>query len=177
MDAVAPLPSKKTGVQKKIPSPLKLQLSPETPRPHQPERSLSKISSYDDLALKLEKCSIQTPLMEGYGCKDVRKSRTFEPFRRRYFVLYNEVLIYYQHKAQFEKDKKKGLVSCLLFGHCWSVKWINAAWIGSISWFKHQACIASTNKYIFELVMNLNMKGGWTEHLEPPCVWAWADQE
>ncbi len=105
MDTTSSHPNKKV---KKIPSPLKL-VSPD-PTP-QPARSAPKISSYDDLAMKLEKCSIKTPLLEGYGCKDVSRSRTFEPFRRRYFVLYKDLLIYYHHKSHFEKDKKNGLVS------------------------------------------------------------------
>ena len=161
MDTVSPPLHKKTSVQKKIPSPLKLQQSPE---PLIPERSLSKISSHDDLALKLEKCSIQSPLMEGYGCKDIRKSRTFEPFRRRYFVLYNEVLIYYQHKAQFEKDKKRGLVSCLFFKepwHCSSVNHMNRSNY-SVS---NTSAIAMCS-FVSSWILNMN----WTPLTRPPDI-------
>ena len=110
MDAKS-APSKKI---KKIPSPLRL-VKEHSPDPLPvPARNPSKISTYDDLTMKLEKCSIQAPLMEGYGCKDVSRARSFEPFRRRYFVLYKDLLIYYHHKSQYEKDKKNGLVSWLL---------------------------------------------------------------
>ena len=100
---------------KKVPSPLKLVSQDSSPQPATSGTSGAsnppKITSHDDLIMRLEKCSLQSPLMEGYGCKDVSKARALEPFRRRYFVLYNGLLLYYHHKSHFEKDKKNGLVS------------------------------------------------------------------
>lgn len=70
-----------------------------------------KIRTQEDLTTYLEKCSGQTPIMEGHVCKDITKSRTLGRFRRRYFILYRGVLLYYNYKSQYEKDKGKCLVS------------------------------------------------------------------
>ena len=70
-----------------------------------------KIRSDEELEKYLQICSTQPPLAEGHGCKDVEKFRTFARFRKRYFVLYEGLLLYYDHKSSYDRDKKNGLVS------------------------------------------------------------------
>lgn len=82
-----------------------LLLAEASPRP-------VKIRTHTDLAEYLEICSSQTPLMEGHLCKDISKPKIFDKFRRRYFILYRGILLYYNYKSQYEMDKRKGLVSC-----------------------------------------------------------------
>ena len=69
----------------------------------------------DEEALKkyLQACSTEPPLAESYGCKDIDQCAcvTFERYRRRYFVLYRGVLLYYSHKSHFDRDRKNGFVS------------------------------------------------------------------
>ena len=69
------------------------------------------IQSMEDIEKYLETFSLQDPIYEGYGCKDTSKSRSFERFRRRYFILFEGLLLYYEHKSQYNRDKKNGLVS------------------------------------------------------------------
>ena len=83
--------------------PIDVQLAPSV----QPAASV-KIESIEKY---LEVCSTQPPLAEGHGCKDVHKLKTFDKFRRRYFVLYEGLLLYYNHKSCYVRDKKNGLVS------------------------------------------------------------------
>lgn len=74
-----------------------------------------KIKDSDDLTKYLQLCSQLQPIAEGYVCKDVRKQRaTFEKFRKRYFVLYQGLLVYYNHKSEYTRDKKNGLVNFFL---------------------------------------------------------------
>lgn len=72
-----------------------------------------RIRTSEDLAEYLAMCSNQSPIMEGYACKDVSKPTIFGRFRRRYFILYRGVLLYYNHRSQYEADKRKSFVSCL----------------------------------------------------------------
>lgn len=71
-----------------------------------------KIRTQEDLTKYLETCSGQSPIKEGHVCKDITKPMsTLDRFRKRYFVLYHGVLLYYKYKSQYEKDRKKGFVS------------------------------------------------------------------
>lgn len=72
-----------------------------------------KIGNSEDLVKYLEICSGEEPLAEGHICKDIRYPTIFNRFRRRYFVLYNGLLLYYRHKALYNSDKRKGLVSLM----------------------------------------------------------------
>lgn len=71
------------------------------------------IRTNEELVEYLEVCSGQTPIMEGHLCKDISKPKIFDKFRRRYFILFRGVLLYYNYKSQYEVDKSRGLVSCL----------------------------------------------------------------
>ena len=71
-----------------------------------------KIRTQEDLTKYLEICSGQAPIMEGHVCKDITKPLSaWDRFRRRYFVLYHGMLLYYSYKSQYEKDRKKSFVS------------------------------------------------------------------
>lgn len=76
-----------------------------------PAEEKADIHNKADVAKYLEKYSLQDPIYEGYGCKDINKTRSLERFRRRYFVLYEGVLLYYKHKSNYQRDKRNGLVS------------------------------------------------------------------
>ena len=71
---------------------------------------LNRIESKEDLTNYLEACCMQEPSYQGYGCKDISTFGFIENFRRRYFVLYCGLLLYYKHKSNFDKDRKHGLV-------------------------------------------------------------------
>jgi hypothetical protein len=86
-----------------------------SPRPMKQQQV--KIRTQGDLSRYLEECSGQAPIMEGHVCKDISKPRVFDRFRRRYFVLYRGVLLYYNYKSQFDKDKRKGFVSYYTMTH------------------------------------------------------------
>lgn len=73
-----------------------------------------KINTCEDLEKYLAICSTEAPIAEGYVCKDTRRSKSFEKFRRRYFVLHNGVLLYYNHRSEYIRDQKNGLV-CYTF--------------------------------------------------------------
>lgn len=73
--------------------------------------SLKNLRTRKDLTQYLQICSGQEPIMEGHACKDISKPKPFDKFRRRYFILYRGVLLYYNYKSQYEVDKSKGLVS------------------------------------------------------------------
>ena len=71
-----------------------------------------KIDTGDDLIDYLKFCSTQTPIAEGHGCKDIgRPTIPLDRFRRRYFVLFKGLLLYYNYKSQYEIDRKNDLVS------------------------------------------------------------------
>lgn len=71
-----------------------------------------KIDTGDDLMNYLTFCSTQTPIAEGHGCKDIgRPTIQLDRFRRRYFVLFKGLLLYYNYKSQYEIDRKNNLVS------------------------------------------------------------------
>ena len=55
-------------------------------------------------------CTILEPVIEGHGCKDSSKTRSWFGFHRKYFVLYDGILLYYDHKSNYLQDKSKGLV-------------------------------------------------------------------
>lgn len=74
-----------------------------------PVASPVKIRTSEDVTRYLEICSTRTPIMEGHVCKDIHKPTVFDKFRRRYFILYRGVLLYYSSKFQYETDKRKGL--------------------------------------------------------------------
>ena len=76
--------------------------------------SKEKIQDRKDVLKYLDICSREEPIIEGHGCKDIERDGIFASYRRRYFVLYDGLLLYYCHKSEFEKDKKNGLVSILV---------------------------------------------------------------
>lgn len=70
-----------------------------------------KIRSREDLEKYLQLCSTQPPLAEGHGCKDVTsRHRSLDKYKKRYFVLYSGILLYYDHKSSYNKDRRNGLV-------------------------------------------------------------------
>ncbi len=82
---------------------------------------MSKLDLKDgaDVTMYLkEVCSVQEPLLEGHGCKDMSKTWLIVVFHRKYFVLYHGVLVYYDHQSGYSHDKKKGLVSEYFLGAC-----------------------------------------------------------
>lgn len=78
------------------------------------------IDTGDDLTNYLKFCSTQTPIAEGHGCKDIgRPTIPLDRFRRRYFVLFKGLLLYYNYKSQYEIDRKNDLVSLIMYKAKW----------------------------------------------------------
>ena len=53
----------------------------------------------------------QTPLLEGHVFKDGRGTMAHRGFTKRYFLLFEGVLIYYSHQSSYQRDQKNCLVS------------------------------------------------------------------
>lgn len=71
-----------------------------------------EVENKADVSLYLkEVCSTREPILEGHGCKDMSKAWSIFGFHRKYFVLYEGILLYYDHKSSYFKDRTKGLVS------------------------------------------------------------------
>ena len=69
------------------------------------ERSHSSSS-----ALDLSVFASQTPIHEGMVFKIGGKGR-MSRIQKRFFILYEGVIIYYHHRTTYKKDKKRGFVS------------------------------------------------------------------
>ncbi len=56
-----------------------------------------------------------TPILQGHVFKQsshgIGSKIGLISFKKRYFVLFNGVLMYYRHQSSYEKDKHHGLVS------------------------------------------------------------------
>ena len=83
------------------------------------EKELSTYSVTDhasedrhELSLDLSKFSSQTPIHEGMVFKIGGKGR-LSRIQKRFFILYEGVIIYYHHHTTYVKDKKLGFVSAI----------------------------------------------------------------
>ena len=61
-------------------------------------------------ALDLSVFASQTPIHEGMVFKIGGKGR-MSRIQKRFFILYEGVIIYYHHRTTYKKDKKRGFVS------------------------------------------------------------------
>ena len=61
-------------------------------------------------SLDLSKFASQTPIHEGMVFKIGGKER-LRRIQKRFFILYEGVIIYYHHRTTYVKDKKHGFVS------------------------------------------------------------------
>lgn len=70
-------------------------------------------------SLDLSKFASQTPIHEGMVFKVGGKGR-LKRIQKRFFILYEGVIIYYHHNTTYQKDKKRGFVSliCTIIHAC-----------------------------------------------------------
>ena len=70
-----------------------------------------ELASYDSVAKYLQEvCCEKEPILEGRGCKERSTPSLLGKFHRKYFVLYDRVLLYYDDRLEYLRDKKHGLV-------------------------------------------------------------------
>ena len=71
--------------------------------------------------LDLSKFASQTPIHEGMVFKIGGKGR-LSRIQKRFFILYEGVIIYYHHLTTYKKDRKRGFVSLIKVSNSNSVQ-------------------------------------------------------